>query len=290
VHDRARRGYVDGVVAPVGQVEVAQQNAAVGVRVGAHPPVPRGGELQQFGHRPARLVEQFLRLVGLHPLLQRGKVDRVGAHTGQGHLVGPEGALDLLAVDLDRTRPALGGGQDHHRPAHWSLHLAPRARGPANLADALDHVVKGGGELLVHRGGVVTRDDGRVVAVAAQQGHEVVLGDPGQHRRVGDLEAIEVQHRDDGPAARGVQQLADVPAGGQRAGFGLPVADDAEGDQVGVVQNRAESVEEHVPEFAALVERPGGLRCAVAGHRTPPGKENWRKNRRIPRSSWGMRL
>ena len=56
-----------------------------------------------------------------------------------------------------------------------------------------------------------------------------------------------------------------MPAGGQRSGLGLAVADDAGDDQVGVVERRAEGVAEAVAELAPLVDRARGLGGDVAG-------------------------
>ena len=56
-----------------------------------------------------------------------------------------------------------------------------------------------------------------------------------------------------------------MPAGGERAGLGLAVADDAGDDQVGVVERRAEGVAEAVAELAPLVDRARRLGRDVAG-------------------------
>ena len=47
--DGAGGRHLDGVVAEVGQPQVAEQQAAVGVRVGAHAAVALRGELGQLG-------------------------------------------------------------------------------------------------------------------------------------------------------------------------------------------------------------------------------------------------
>ena len=80
------------------------------------------------------------------------------------------------------------------------------------------------------------------VAVALHQVDEFLLADPCEHRRVGDLEAIEVQNRQDDAVADGVEELVGVPRRGQRAGFGLTVADHGEDQQVGVVERGAVGV------------------------------------------------
>ena len=54
---RARRRHVHRVAAEVGHPQVPQQQAAVGVRVGAHPPVALGRELSQVRDERASLAE-----------------------------------------------------------------------------------------------------------------------------------------------------------------------------------------------------------------------------------------
>ena len=56
-----------------------------------------------------------------------------------------------------------------------------------------------------------------------------------------------------------------MPAGRQRAGLRLAVADDAGDDQVGVVEGGAVGVRQRVAELAALVDRARRLRRDVAG-------------------------
>ena len=57
-----------------------------------------------------------------------------------------------------------------------------------------------------------------------------------------------------------------MPARQQRAGLRLTVADDADDEQLGVVERGAVGVHERVAEFAALVDRAGRLRRDVARH------------------------
>ncbi len=91
------------------------------------------------------------------------------------------------------------------------------------------------------------------------------MWDPREHGRVGDLVAVQVQHRQHGPVARRIEELVRVPACGQRAGLGLPVAHHAQREQVGVVQHGAVGVHERVSELTALVDRAGRLGRDVAG-------------------------
>jgi hypothetical protein len=75
-----------------------------------------------------------------------------------------------------------------------------------------------------------------------------------------------VQDRQHGPVAGGVEELVAVPAGGERAGLRLAVADNAGDDQVRVVERGAVGVRERIPEFAALVDAARRLRRDVAGN------------------------
>ena len=107
VHGAGRR-HIHRVDAEVRHAQIAQQNAAVGVRIGAHPPVALRRQFGQFRHEPAIFIEQFLGLVAFHPAFQLlDMIGMLGIHQ-QRHLVRSEGALDLQAVDYFRSRPALG--------------------------------------------------------------------------------------------------------------------------------------------------------------------------------------
>ena len=125
----ARAGDGDGVVAEVGQLQVAQQQAAVGVRVGAHPPVVPGRQRGQLGRqRPVR-AEQLGGPVGPHPLLELGQVRGVAAHVGDGDLVGAEGALDLAPRPRSsaRSSPWACAARSSATAAGWGR----PGRGPA---------------------------------------------------------------------------------------------------------------------------------------------------------------
>ena len=125
-------------------------------------------------------------------------------------------------------------------------------------------MVEGGRQLLVHRDRVVAAHEVRGVAVASHQGGELVLGDTGQHGGVGDLVPVEVQDRQHGTVGDRVEELVRMPAGRERTGFGLPVADHAQHQQVRVVERRAEGVHQRVAELAAFMDGPGSLGRDVA--------------------------
>ena len=51
-----------------------------------------------------------------------------------------------------------------------------------------------------------------------------------------------------------------MPGGGQRAGLGFAVADDAGDDQVGIVEGGPEGMADRISQLAPLMNRPRRLR------------------------------
>ena len=268
---RARRRHVDRVVLEARQVQVAQQEPAVGVRVVAHPPVVRRGEPGDLRQQRAGGVEQLLRPVGQHPLLELPQVLGVAARLSDRHLVGAPGTLDRLAVHVLRPGPALGRAQHKRGPAR-PLGVTVGAGPPLYVLDLGDDRVERGGELLVHDLGVVALDDVDVVPVPGEQRLELLMRYPGRDRRVGDLVPVEVQDRQHRPVGHRVEELVGVPGARQRPGLRLAVADHAGHDQVRVVERRAVGVGERVAELAALVDGTGRLRRHVRGDAAGEGE------------------
>ncbi len=261
----ARAGLLDGhgVLLQRGQGQLAQEEAAVGEGGGAEAAVPLGDGGEDGGPRGPGVVEQLLGAVGAQPLLQLRQVLGVGAHGGQGHLVGAPGVLHGQPVDLGGAGPALGGAQDDHGPA-GAAGGALLAGGALDRGDAVEGGVQGAGGRAVDGGGFVAGDVDGVVAVAAQEVVQLGLGETGEHRRIGDLVAVEVQDRQHGAVVHRVEELVGVPGRRQRPGLRLAVADHAGDHQVRVVEGGAVGVRERVAEFAALVDGARRLRCHVA--------------------------
>ena len=109
-----------------------------------------------------------------------------------------------------------------------------------------------------------TLDEIRLVAIAAEQELQFVVRDAGENGRVGDLVAVQMQHRQHRAVASRIEELVRVPRGRQRPGFRLAVADHDGDDQVRVVECRAVGVRDRIAEFAAFVDRAGRLRRAMA--------------------------
>ncbi len=229
-----RRLDLGRVVAEVGQHQRLEQLAAVGVRVGAHPARPLWHQGVDLPGRGAVPVEELLGPVGAHPLLKGHQMVGVVAHPGQRHLVGAPGALHRVPVDLLGPGPPLGRTEDDHGPA---------VVGPGlDLGDLVEHRVQGLGHQPVGPRRVVTGDHVRAVAVPLHELEQLRLGDPRQHRRVGDLVPVEVQDGQDRAVPGRVEKLVGVPAGGQGGGLRLAVPDDAGDHQAGVVERGAVGV------------------------------------------------
>ncbi len=168
------------------------------------------------------------------------------------------------STSLGPVQP-LGRAHHDHRPAR----PAGIAVGPRMVLDRLDlgdDRIEGRCHQLVHDRRVVALDEIRLVAVAHEQLLELVVADPRQHGRVGDLVAVQVQDRQHGAVAHRVEELVGMPGGGERAGLGLAVAHHAGHQQVRIVERGAIGVGDRVAELAALVDRARGLGRDMAGN------------------------
>ena len=130
--------------------EVAQQQAPVRVRVGAHPSIAGRRLSGQLGQQPAVLVEELLGPVAAHPLLEPASLVFAVPNSGERNLVRPPRSLDRNAVDLSRAGPALRRPEDEHRPAR-PLEAAALPRRCLDLRDRVERAVERGGEALVHQ-------------------------------------------------------------------------------------------------------------------------------------------
>ena len=156
--------------------------------------------------------------------------------------------------------------------------VSPRRALALDLGDPVERLVERGGESPMHGARILaveaTGDEQRLPPVALEERHQLLLRDPREHRRARDLVAVEVQDRQHGAVRARVEELVRVPARRQRPGLRLPVADDADDDQLGIVEGRAERVDECVAELAAFVDRArrlgGGMARDAAWERELP--------------------
>jgi len=266
-HDGTGSLHVHRVVPEVRQDQVLEDGTAVGGRVGTHAEGALRRELRDLGPESTLVVEQLLGPVAEQPVVELLEVGVGVACARQRHLVGAPRVLGALAVDLLGARPALRGAEDDHRPLGARFVLALGAG--LDLGDLVQHRVEDCGEALVHLDDVLvveTADEEvRLVSVAAHEVGELLVGDAGEHGRVGDLVPVEVEDRQHHAVGLGVGELVRVPGRGQRAGLGLAVAHHGEREQVGVVEDGAVGVGQGVAEFATLVDGTGGLGGHVGG-------------------------
>ena len=183
--------------------------------------------------------------------------------------MGAERPLDgRPSTSFGQVQP-FGCAQHDHRPG--GPRPAPVAPGRRlDAGDVVEGLVECGRELLVDIGRLVAFDEDRAVTVSQEQAGQLVVADPGQHCRVGDLVTVQMQDRQHGAVAHGIEKFVGVPACRQRPRLRLAITDDARNDQVGIVEHGAVGVHEGVAELATFVDGSRRLRRDVA--RNPPGK------------------
>ena len=243
---------LDGIVAEVRQTQVPEQEAAVGVRIGAHAARTLRRKISELGHQPAGFVEQLLRLVALHPFLQNFHMLGLFVHFTHRHLVAAPVVLAPFAVDFLRASPPLGRTEDDHRPTRTLLHTF-RPRLGLDTADFIHAGVDSISHELVHLGRITALNKMGRVAIAAEELIQFFVADTSQHARIGDLVPVQVQDRQHCSVGRRIEELVGMPGGRQWSGFRLAVADDAGDDQVGIVIRSPVRVRDRIPQFAAFV-------------------------------------
>ncbi len=251
--DAARRLDFDGVVLEIGQAQVAQQDAAVRVRVCAHAPIAlrRGG--QHVGADRAVLVEQFFRAVAAHPGFELVNVLGL-VHLAHGDLMRTESAFGLLAVDDFRAGPTLRADEHDHRPGRAPC-IAVAARGLLDRGDVVERALERFRHLLVHVCRLMAGDEVRFVAVALQQLRELFLRNSREHGGPGDLVSVQMQDRQHRAVSRRIQEFVGVPARRERAGLRFAVTDHTGDDEIRIVEGCAVRVREGVSQLTALVDR-----------------------------------
>ena len=149
------------------------------------------------------LVEQLLGPVAAHPRLEQREVLRVRRATlGERHLVRAPRALDRQAVDLLRAGPALRRAQHDHRPARPLGHAvarAPRA-GSRRSRRAPRRAPRPSAACIAAGSSPSTQCTACSRSPRAARSSSSSR-DPREHRRVGDLVAVQVQDRQHGAVA-----------------------------------------------------------------------------------------
>jgi len=186
------------------------------VRIRAHPSFPTRRQLGEIADERAGLVEELLGAVALEPRLEQREVLRVVAYAGQWDLVRPPGPFDRNAVDLLRACPAFRRPQDDHRPRGAAVGTA-RSRRILESGDVVERLVERPRERAVHLRRIVAGDEERPPAVALKERGELGLGDSREHRRVGDLVAVQMEDGQHRAVMTRAQELGSVPTRRERA-------------------------------------------------------------------------
>ena len=208
----AWRGDGQCIVTVVWKVQVTQQKSAVGMWIGAHATCPAWRQISQFGHESTCGIKQFLRTIAFQPGLQKRDM-RGLTHIRHRHLMGAECTGAGFAIDLWRSRPALGRPQDDHGPTLSPLE--PVGAGVMlNLTNAGNRSIQRFRHLLVHRYRILSFHEPGCIAVTDEQRFKLVMRDPRQHGWTSDLVSVQVQDRQHGPIVHGIEKLVGVPAGG----------------------------------------------------------------------------
>ena len=114
-----------------GSVERYEELPAISDRV---PPEAALGRRIDRCHRrgwPPRVVEQFIRTIAPHPLLQHESVGRIRCGVFNGDLVGVKRVLERPSIERLRVGPSLRRAQDQHGPERPVRKASQRARRPA---------------------------------------------------------------------------------------------------------------------------------------------------------------
>ena len=189
----------------------------------------------------------------------------------EGHLMRPKRAFDLQAVDDLRPGPALGRSEDDHRPAR-SRGVVAFSRALLDCLDLADGLFDRRRHQPVHGFRLVPLDEERRPAAALEELLQFLVLDAREDGRVADLEAVQVQDRQNRSVRDRIEKFVGLPGGRQGARFGLAVADDAGDDEPGIVERGAECVAERISEFAAFVDGAGRRRRDMARNAARKGE------------------
>src|SRR5438477_5160123 len=193
------------VIRKLRHTQIAKQNTAVRVWICAHATLSFGGKLGQFRAQFSSFVEQLFGPVTLHPALEDFDVLPL-IHVAHRHLMRAKRPFHYFAINDSGAGPAFGRTQHDHGPLRTPL----ETRGSRALLDRLnfsEDLVQSGGKQLVHLRWVFAFDEVRRVPAPNKQRLKFWLWNSRQHRRPGDLVAIQMQDRQHGSVAHGVEKL-----------------------------------------------------------------------------------
>ena len=151
-----------------------------------------------------------------------------------------------MASDLHRRAPALWRSQNDHRPTRTARH-ADLAAFTLRFSDLPNTVLDRRRHRLVHALGIGSLYKVGRPAVALEKVLQLFVSDPGQKSGVVDFISVQVEDRENSAVANGVEELADMPRGRQRAGLGLAITNDGRDDQIRIIESGSACVRSTYP-------------------------------------------
>ena len=166
---------VVSISAEIWHAKLVLQRPTIGNWICAHSPLPLRRKVFQL-RQDLPILEQFLRLVAAHPLLQYLEVLRILQHIRDRDLMRPPEALKVVVIKLAWSSPALWRAEDNHRPS-WSERLSRISRLLLVVADLCHACFECASHSLVHRFEVIALHEEWLPAVALEQAVQLVVGD-----------------------------------------------------------------------------------------------------------------
>src|SRR5262249_12163553 len=139
-----------------------------------------------------------------------------------------------------------------------------RARLILDVVDFLDDGFESGRHELMHQVRVRPLNEVGFVSISLEKACECLVGETPKHGRVSDLVTIQMEDWQDRSIRFRIQKFVRVPACRQRPRFALTVADDAAGQQIRIVEDRAEGMHERIAKLSTFVYGSRSLGSGVA--------------------------
>ena len=150
------------------------------MRIGAHASRSRRREIGKFLAEAAAFVEQLVRPIASHPLVELMQVSG-RLEFRDRHLMRAPGAFNRKPVNKLWPGPALRGLEYEHRPTRtWRRKCIGRARRGLDSPDGRENRVERFGKPLVHQHRIVAGDKVGLIAIAVKQIGQFLAADARQ--------------------------------------------------------------------------------------------------------------
>ncbi len=254
---------VKGVIAEIRHTQIAEQFAAVAVRIRADAVFAGRCKCRKLRKEMSFRIKQFFRMVAVQPVGENLKMLRLVHH--DRHLVCQEVAFNTVSVNHLRTGPSLGSAENDHRP-YRSCRISCLTGMLLDRFDGFDDRIHRLSHLAVHRHRVIAFDEIRLPSAAVEEIRDFLVAHAGKNRRIRDLVSIQMKNRKNRTVAHRIEEFVALPGSCQWTGFCLTVADGDSRNQVRIIENSAERMGDGVSELAAFIDGAGCLRSAVRRH------------------------